>query len=137
RGECHGHLVGERERGADATQLMRTGAQEALIGVHNARDTVMAGFTTVRDVGTFRAFVDVALRDAIGAGDVVGPRMQCAGPFVTVSSGGGDIPPVAPDVEVPRELRFGVANSVDEVRRVVREILQRGADFIKAVATGA
>ena len=135
--DCHAHLVGELEHGEYATQLMRTGAQEALIGVHNARDTVMAGFTTVRDVGAFRAFVDVALRDAIGAGDVVGPRMQCAGPFVTVSSGGGDIPPVAPDVEVPRELRFGVANSVDEVRRVVREILHRGADFIKVIATGA
>jgi imidazolonepropionase-like amidohydrolase len=97
----------------------------------------MAGFTAVRDVGTFRAFVDVSLRDAIDAGDVVGPRMQCAGPFVTVSSGGGDIPPVAPDVQVPAELRFGVANSADEVRRVVREILHRGADFIKVIATGA
>ena len=135
--DCHAHLVGELEQGEYATQLMRTGAQEALVGVRNARDTVMAGFTAVRDVGTFRAFVDVSLRDAIDAGDVVGPRMQCAGPFVTVSSGGGDIPPVAPDVQVPAELRFGVANSADEVRRVVREILHRGADFIKVIATGA
>jgi imidazolonepropionase-like amidohydrolase len=135
--DCHAHLVGELEGGEYATQLMRTGAQEALVGVRNARDTVMAGFTAVRDVGTFRAFVDVSLRDAIDAGDVVGPRMQCAGPFVTVSSGGGDIPPVAPDVQVPAELRFGVANSADEVRRVVREILHRGADFIKVIATGA
>ena len=135
--DCHAHLVGELEQGEYATQLMRTGAQEALVGVRNARDTVLAGFTAVRDVGTFRAFVDVSLRDAIDAGDVVGPRMQCAGPFVTVSSGGGDIPPVAPDVQVPAELRFGVANSADEVRRVVREILHRGADFIKVIATGA
>jgi imidazolonepropionase-like amidohydrolase len=135
--DCHAHLVGELEQGEYATQLMRTDAQEALAGVRNARDTVMAGFTTVRDVGTFRAFVDVALRDAIEAGNVVGPRMQCAGAFVTVSSGGGDIPPVAPDVEVPRGLRFGVVNSVDEVRRVVREILHRGANFIKVIATGA
>jgi imidazolonepropionase-like amidohydrolase len=135
--DCHTHLVGELEQGEYATLLMRTGAQEALEGVRNARDSVMAGFTTVRDVGTFRAFADVALRDAIEAGWVVGPRMQCAGAFVTVSSGGGDIPPVAPDVEVPRELRFGVANSPDEVRRAVREILHRGADFIKVIATGA
>lgn len=135
--DCHAHLVGEYEAGEYATLLMRTGAQEALAGVRNARDTVMAGFTTVRDVGTFRAFVDVALRDAIDAGWVAGPRMQCAGAYVTVSSGGGDIPPVAPDVEVPRELRFGVADSADEVRRVVREILHRGADFIKLIATGA
>jgi len=135
--DSHAHLVGELEQGEYATLLMRTGAQEALAGVRNARDTVMAGFTTVRDVGTFRAFVDVALRDAIDAGWVAGPRMQCAGAYVTVSSGGGDIPPVAPDVEVPRELRFGVADSADEVRRVVREILHRGADFIKLIATGA
>ncbi|MGH2529586.1 MAG: amidohydrolase family protein [Actinomycetota bacterium] len=135
--DCHAHLVGEYEAGEYATLLMRTGAQEALAGVRNARDTVMAGFTTVRDVGTFRALVDVALREAIDAGWVVGPRMQCAGAYVTVSSGGGDIPPVAPDVEVPRELRFGVADSADEVRRVVREILHRGADFIKLIATGA
>jgi imidazolonepropionase-like amidohydrolase len=135
--DCHAHLVGELEQGEYASLLMRTGAQEALTGVRNARDTVMAGVTTVRDVGTFRAFVDVALREAIDVGGVVGPRMQCAGAYVTVSSGGGDIPPVAPDVEVLRELRFGVANSVDEVRRVVREILHRGADFIKVIATGA
>lgn len=135
--DCHAHLVGEYEAGEYATLLMRTGAQEALAGVRNAHDTVMAGFTTVRDVGTFRAFVDVALRDAIDAGWLAGPRMQCAGAYVTVSSGGGDIPPVAPDVEVPRELRFGVADSADEVRRVVREILHRGADFIKLIATGA
>jgi imidazolonepropionase-like amidohydrolase len=135
--DCHAHLVGELEQGEYATLLMRTGAQEALAGVRNARDTVLAGFTTVRDVGTFRAFVDVALRDAIEAGWVAGPRMQCAGAFLTVSSGGGDIPQVAPDVEVPRELRFGVANSADDVRRVVREILHRGADFIKVIATGA
>lgn len=135
--DCHAHLVGEYEAGEYATLLMRTGAQEALAGVRNAHDTVMAGFTTVRDVGTFRAFVDVALRDAIDAGWTPGPRMQCAGAYVTVSSGGGDIPPVALDVEVPRELRFGVADSAEEVRRVVREILHRGADFIKLIATGA
>jgi imidazolonepropionase-like amidohydrolase len=135
--DCHAHLVGELEQGEYANLLMRTGAQEALSGVRNARDTVTAGFTTVRDVGTFRAFVDVALRDAIDAGDVVGPRMQCAGAYVTVSGGGGAIPPVAPDVEVPHELRFGVADTADEVRRVVREILHRGADFIKLIATGA
>ncbi len=135
--DCHAHLIGEVESGEYATLLMRTGAQEALAGVRNARETLLAGFTTVRDVGTFRAFVDRDLRDAIEAGYTPGPRMRCAGAYVTVSSGAGDIPPVAPDVEVPRELRFGVADSADEVRRVVREILHRGADLIKILATGA
>jgi imidazolonepropionase-like amidohydrolase len=135
--DCHAHLIGECESGEYATLLMRTGAQEAMTGVRNARDTLLAGFTSVRDVGTFRAFVDIALRDAIEAGWTPGPRMQCAGAYVTVSNGSGDIPPVAPDVLVPKELRFGVANSVDEVRRVVREILHNGADLIKILATGA
>ena len=138
--DCHSHLIGEIEGGHGyAALVLRTGAQEALTGVRNARDTVLAGFTSVRDVGTFRAFVDVALRDAIEAGDVLGPRMLCAGAYVTSSGGGGDVTGLAPDIDavVPRELRFGVANSVDEVRRVVREILHGGADFIKVIATGA
>jgi imidazolonepropionase-like amidohydrolase len=138
--DCHSHLIGEIEGGHGyAALVQRTGAQEALTGVRNARDTVRAGFTSVRDVGTFRAFVDVALRDAIEAGDVLGPRMLCAGAYVTSSGGGGDVTGLAPDVDavVPRELRFGVANSVDEVRRVVRDILHGGADFIKVIATGA
>jgi imidazolonepropionase-like amidohydrolase len=138
--DCHAHLIGELESGHGyAALIQRTGAQEALTGVRNARDTIEAGFTTVRDVGTFRAFVDVALRNAIDAGLVVGPRMRCAGAYVTCSSGGGDVTGLAPDVDVavPRELRFGVADSADEVRAAVRRILHGGADFIKVIATGA
>jgi imidazolonepropionase-like amidohydrolase len=138
--DMHAHMIGEMETGLGyAALVMRTAAQEALSGVRNARTTVEAGFTTVRDVGTFRAFVDCALRDAIAAGDTPGPRMMCAGAFVTVSGGGGDVTGLAPDVDavVPVDLRFGVANSVDEVRQRVRKILGGGADFIKVIATGA
>ena len=139
--DCHAHLVGRVESGHGyAALVQRTAAQEALTGVANARDMLRAGFTTVRDVGTFRAFVDVALRDAIEAGEVIGPRMRCAGAYVTSSGGGGDVVGgLAPDVAaaVPRDLRFGVADSADEVRKVVRELLHGGADFIKVIATGA
>jgi imidazolonepropionase-like amidohydrolase len=139
--DCHAHLVGNVESGHGyAGLVMRTAAQEALTGVANARATLEAGFTTVRDVGTFRAFVDCALRDAIVAGEVSGPRMRCAGAYVTSPGGGGDvIGGLAPDVAatIPRDLRFGVANGPDEVRRVVRELLHGGADFIKVIATGA
>jgi imidazolonepropionase-like amidohydrolase len=138
--DCHTHLVGEVESGQGYAALVtRSAAQEAMSGVRNARDTLLAGFTTVRDVGTFRALVDVALRDAIDAGDVLGPRMRCAGAYVTCSGGGGDVTGLAPDVEaaVPRDLRFGVANSVDDVRDAVRRILHGGADLIKVIATGA
>jgi imidazolonepropionase-like amidohydrolase len=138
--DCHSHLVGEPDDGQGyARMLARTGAQEALSGARNARDTLRAGFTTVRDVGTFRAFVDVALRDAINAGWLPGPRMRVAGAYVTCSGGGGDITGLAPDVDsvVPYELRVGVVNSVDDVRRAVRRVLHGGADLVKLIATGA
>jgi imidazolonepropionase-like amidohydrolase len=138
--DCHAHLVGETERGHGyAEMLCRSGAQEALAGVRNARATLLAGFTTVRDVGTFRAFVDVHLRDAIDAGWVEGPRMRVAGAYVTSSTGGGDVTGLTPDADavVPRELRVGVADSADEVRRAVRRIMHGGADLVKVIATGA
>lgn len=138
--DCHTHLVGEPDSGHGYAELLtRSGAQEALSGVRNARSTVLAGFTTVRDVGSMRAFVDVALRDAIDAGWVVGPRMRCAGAYITCSGGGGDITGLAPDVDplVPHELRFGVVDTVDEIRRAVRRVIQGGADVVKLIATGA
>lgn len=138
--DCHAHLIGEVESGHGyAALVQRSAAQEALSGVPNARDTILAGFTSVRDVGTFRALVDVALREAIDRGDVLGPRMMCAGAYVTCSSGAGDVTGLAPDIDavVPRDLRYGVSNSADEVRDAVRRILHGGADFIKMLATGA
>jgi imidazolonepropionase-like amidohydrolase len=138
--DCHAHMIGELDSGQGyAALVMRSGAQEALSGIPNAAATVRAGFTTVRDVGSFRAFTDVALRHAIDAGWVIGPRMRCAGAFVTCPGGGGDITGLAPDVDaaVPRDLRFGVSSGVDQVRSNVRQILAGGADFIKVIATGA
>src|SRR5919201_4141810 len=128
-------VVGEVEP-ADLPAIGRSGAQEALAGVRNAGATVRAGFTTVRDVGTYRAFVDVALRDAIDAGVVPGPRMAVAGAYVTAPGGGGEVTGLAPDVVLPQELRFGVADSAAAVRQRGRAILQGGADFVKVIATG-
>jgi imidazolonepropionase-like amidohydrolase len=138
--DCHAHLVGEPDGGHGYAEILtRTGAQEAMAGVRNARDTVLAGFTTVRDVGTLRAFVDVALRDAIEAGWVIGPRMRCAGGYITSSDGGGSVGGLAPDVDpgVPADFKVGVVDSVDDVRRAVRRLVHGGADVIKVIATGA
>ena len=135
--DLHTHLVGNIQSSNVAAPLLSSAARDALVGASNARDTLEAGFTTVRDVGTMRAFVDVALRDAISAGMVEGPRMLCAGTYITVSMGGGDIVGLAPDVVLPSDFRRGVANSADEVRQRVRELLAGGADFIKVIATGA
>jgi imidazolonepropionase-like amidohydrolase len=135
--DCHTHLIGDPTTADVLQPLERSEAQEAFSGVRNARATLLAGFTTVRDVGTYRAFVDAALRDAINGGTVVGPRMKVAGAYVTVATGGGELVGAAPDVTLPAAFRFGVANSADQVRERVRAILNGGADFIKVIATGA
>jgi imidazolonepropionase-like amidohydrolase len=138
--DVHSHLVGPVDNGQGyAALVMRSSAQEALIGVKHAGETISAGFTTVRDIGTFRAFVDVALKEAIEGGWVEGPRMMVAGAYVTCPGGGGDITGLAVDVDgvVPREMRFGVTSGTDQMRSNVRQILRYGADFIKVLATGA
>lgn len=138
--DVHTHLTGRVDDGQGyASLVMSNGARDALIGVKHAAATVRAGFTTVRDIGSFRAFTDVALREAITGGWVEGPRMMVAGAYVTCPGGGGDITGLAVDVDegVPRELRFGVTSGVDQMRSTVRQILRYGADFIKVLATGA
>jgi imidazolonepropionase-like amidohydrolase len=137
--DSHTHLV-DRSDGSDynwASPLMTSGAEMALWSLPNARKTLLAGFTTVRDMGTYRAFVDVALRDAIDRGTVPGPRMQPSGAYVTISGGAGALTGFAADVELPLELRFGQADGPDQVRQRVREIARRGAGVIKVLATGA
>lgn len=138
--DCHTHLVGQIDNGQGYAKLTtRSAAEEVLDGVRHAAEILDAGFTTVRDVGTFRAFTDVALREAIDAGWVKGPRMQCAGAYVTCPGGAGDITGLAIDTDelVPRELRFGAVSGTDQTRAVVRQILGRGADLIKVIASGA
>lgn len=137
--DAHTHLV-DRSGGDSynwADPLMTSGAEMALWSLPNARKTLLAGFTTVRDMGTYRAFVDVALRDAIDRGTVPGPRMQPSGAYVTISGGAGALTGFAADVELPLELRFGQADGPDQVRQRVREIARRGAGVIKVLATGA
>jgi imidazolonepropionase-like amidohydrolase len=135
--DMHTHLDGDINSSNVAQPLMSSQARDVLLGVAHARATLRAGFTTVRDVGVYRAFTDVALRDAIAAGTVEGPRMYVAGAYITVSHGGGEVTGFAPDVVVPDDFRRGVANNEAEVRQRVREILGGGADFIKIIATGA
>ncbi|MER6462046.1 amidohydrolase family protein [Streptomyces sp. NPDC001288] len=135
--DLHTHLVGIAACGDPTRELKQSAAQQAFESITHARDTLLAGFTTVRDVGTFRAFVDAALRDAIDEGVVEGPRMAVAGAYVTVSSGGGMITGLAHDIQLPRDFRFGSVRDVDDVRERVREILHGGADLIKLIGTGA
>ncbi len=135
--DLHTHLVGPVESGDSPAAIGRTPAEEALLGVANAKATLESGFTTVRDVGTFWAFVDVDLRRAIDAGVVPGPRMRCAGAYVTRAGGGGEVTGAPEGMTVPPELRVGVADTPDEVRRAAERILDGGADLVKVIATGA
>ena len=135
--DLHTHLVGDISSADVTAPLSSSAARDALMGVAHARATLDAGFTTVRDVGTYRAFVDVALRNAINAGQVQGPRMFVAGAYVTVTNGGGEVTGLPEGVIVPDEMRRGVANNEAEVRQRVRELLAGGADLIKVIATGA
>ncbi|MET0535575.1 MAG: amidohydrolase family protein [Steroidobacter sp.] len=135
--DLHTHLVGNISSSEIAAPLYSSAADDALLGVANARSTLRAGFTTVRDVGCYRAFTDVALRNAIESGIVEGPRMFVAGAYITVSGGGGEVTGFASDVVIPAEMRRGVANSEAEVRQRVRELISGGATFIKIIATGA
>ncbi len=117
-----------------AERLKSSAARAAVTGVNNCRATLMAGFTTVRDVGG-RELVDVALRDAVNAGEIVGPRMQVATWSLSMTGGHGD-PTNLLDYHWCNDLESGVADGVDEVRKHVRFNVQQGADVIKILATG-
>ncbi len=129
--DAHTHLT------ADPTTLGYEGLgisypREALIGARNARVTLQAGFTTVRNVGA-GGYSDVALRDAINAGDVPGPHMLVSGPAMGITGGHCDDNLLAPEFHATA---LGVADGVDAVRHKVRENIKYGADLIKICATG-
>jgi imidazolonepropionase-like amidohydrolase len=86
--DCHTHLADLAEA-EPLDVLQRTAAESAFAAIPNASVTLLAGFTTVRDVGVYRAFNDVAMRDAIARGIIIGPRMYVAGAYVTISQGAG------------------------------------------------
>ncbi len=134
--DCHTHLTDETSLDP-IIELQKTAAQKAFESIPYAKRTIEAGFTTVRDVGTYRAFVDLALRDAIARGDVVGPRVYGAGCYVTITGGGGALTGFAPDVKLPFDLEYGKCDGPWQVRALVRELAHRGVDCIKVIATGA
>jgi imidazolonepropionase-like amidohydrolase len=137
--DCHTHLAdGSQKNNIDPIyQLKHTAAEIALESVPNARMTLDSGFTTVRDVGVYRALTDIALRDAIAKGYIVGPRMFVAGAYVTISGGAGAMTGFAPDITLPWDLRYGEANSPREVRQKIRLLAAAGVDHIKILSSGA
>ena len=134
--DCHTHVADTG--GAEPLDVLtKTAAETVLAAIPNARKMLESGFTTVRDVGTYRALNDVALRDAIAKGYVVGPRMFVAGAYITITGGAGAFTGVAPDIQLPWDLHYGEANSPWEVRQKVRLLAHNGVDVIKVLSTGA
>ena len=107
-------------------------AREALHGAKNARRTLEAGFTTVRNLGA-RDYADVALRDAISDGDVIGPRIVASGPALGITGGHCDENLLPPAFHFQGD---GVADGIEGVQHKVREVIKYGADVIKVCATG-
>jgi len=128
--DAHTHLTSDPKFGYDSLAI--SVARETLIGARNARVTLQAGFTTVRNVGA-GGYSDVALRDAVNAGDVPGPRMLVSGPALSITGGHCDNNLLPYEYHATSD---GVADGVAAVQHKVRENIKYGSDLIKVCATG-
>src|SRR5437870_787969 len=129
--DVHTHLTSNAGN-AGYESLGISSPRAALTGAKNARLTLLAGFTSVRNVGA-EGYADVALRDAIDAGDVIGPRMQVSGPPLGITGGHCDSNLLPPQFHYSAE---GAADGVEAVMHKVREVVKYGADVIKFCASG-
>ncbi len=129
--DVHVHLTGVTDFDP-YFELSMTPGKEAILGVENARTTLQAGFTTVRNVGA-NDFTDVALRDEIDAGHIPGPHMQVSGPALGITGGHMDQNLLPFQYHVQGE---GVADGIPAVQHMVRQNIKYGADLIKIGASG-
>ena len=137
--EMHDHIT---ETSSDSTDmsiyLRRNDDEQWLLSRSQAEATLLAGFTTVRNVGVYHAWKDRELRDAINRGNVAGPRMQVSGYYLTIANGGGDlIVPNVPREQIPSQFHAGVAKGPEEFRRKAQIAIDGGADVLKVIASGA
>jgi imidazolonepropionase-like amidohydrolase len=133
--DSHTHLCHQNGPNDKINRVTKTAADYAIDGAHFAAVTLQAGFTTVADLGDENDAI-FALRDGIAAGLVPGPRVVAAGNVISPHGGEGDVYGYRPDVVKVLE-RPNLCSGADDCRRVVRQQVQRGADLIKIVATGA
>lgn len=136
--DCHTHLGARADRYDEIYNFKDTPFQSAFAGVLNARTTLLAGFTSVRDVGSL-PFLAVDLRNSISEGFIPGPRIVASGPGISITGGHGDLNNFSPQTRVtmfPEERDFAIADGADQVRHVVRSQVKYGVDVIKIMATG-
>lgn len=133
--DLHVHLEGQSNRNDYIKRFTLNDADVAFNSIGYAKATLMAGFTTVRDIGG--SGVNISLRDAINAGKVVGPRIFTAGKSIATTGGHAD--PTngwRDDIEGDPGPKEGVINGVSDARKAVRQRYKDGSDFIKITATG-
>jgi imidazolonepropionase-like amidohydrolase len=137
--DLHVHLTERPEDTADLRVMFRrTRAEQRALSAAHASATVLAGFTSVRNVGAYIRGVDFALRDAIDRREVLGPRMQVSGFYLTIPGGGGDLlVPGVPAEATPSFVRGGIARGTEQFRRKAELGLADGADLLKVIASGA
>lgn len=136
--DCHTHLTSRADRYEEIYKFKDSHFKRAFHGVKHAEATLLAGFTTVRDLGS-PAFLACDLRDSIREGFLVGPRIVASGPAISMTGGHGDLNNYPPQVRVqsfPAEQEFRIADGPDEVRRLVRAQIKHGVDMIKICASG-
>ena len=132
--DSHVHLTSQTGPNSRLEEVTQSSADQAMVGARYARRTLLAGFTTVADLGADNAAI-FALRDATARGDVPGPRIIASGSAISVHGGHGDVNGFREDVM--HVLRPGsVCSGPDDCRRAVREQVWLGADIIKITATG-
>lgn len=132
--DSHVHLTGEQNPNGRLETVTQSNSEQAMVGARYARRTLMAGFTTVADLGATNESI-FALRDAVRRGDVPGPRIIAAGSSVSVHGGHGDINGYREDV-MHLLSDESVCSGVDDCMRAVRTQVRSGADIIKITATG-
>ena len=137
--DTHVHLALLPEDADDyKIYLQRTIEDTQRLAEINAAKVINSGFATVRHVGSYTPGVIRTLRERIDAGETPGPRLQTAGPYLTIPQGGGDMYiPGVDDEDVPSYYRTGVATGPDEFRTKAEAAVADGADFLKVVASGA
>src|SRR6201993_2061154 len=136
--DCHTHLGARADRYDEIYRFKDTPFSSAFAGVVNARKTLEAGFTSVRDVGSL-PFLAVDLRNSINEGLIPGPRIVASGPGISITGGHGDLNSYSPQTRramFPEERNFQIADGPDQVRHVVRAQVKYGVDVIKILATG-
>ncbi|HYV25104.1 MAG TPA: amidohydrolase family protein [Pyrinomonadaceae bacterium] len=135
--DAHTHLIGRvlGDPEGDMATVKDYESFGAILGVLHARDTLMAGFTSVRNVGASGRFDDMALRKAINEGWTIGPRMETAGHAIGITGGHCDENGFRPGVAEQTPLD-GVADGPEQIRLAVRQQIKYGADVIKTCATG-